>query len=78
MIYPGTIETYKLRNVPYYLSEIEQLIISGLYRVFAEDREMDNSDIVNEIKETVPLSITYKEHINQLRASAKNRARPAT
>jgi len=39
---------------------------------------MDNSDIVNEIKETVPLSITYKEHINQLRARAKNRARPAT
>jgi hypothetical protein len=59
-------------------SEIEQLIISCLYRAFAEDREMDNSDIVNEIKETVPLSITYKEHINQLRAWAKNRARPAT
>jgi SpoVK/Ycf46/Vps4 family AAA+-type ATPase len=59
-------------------SEIEQLIISGLYRAFAQDREIDNSDIVLEIKETVPLSITYEEHINQLRTWAQNRARPAT
>ena len=59
-------------------SEIEQLVISGLYRAFAEDREIGNNDILNEIKETVPLSVTYKEHINQLRAWAKNRARPAT
>ena len=59
-------------------SEIEQLIISGLYRVFAENREINNSDVVNEIKETVPLSVTDKEHVNQLRGWAKSRARPAT
>ena len=59
-------------------SEIEQLIISGLYRAFAEDREINNTDVVSEIKETVPLSVTYKEHISQLRDWAKSRARPAT
>jgi hypothetical protein len=59
-------------------SEIEQLVISGLYRAFAQDREIGNKDILNEIKETVPLSITYKEHIDELRAWAENRARPAT
>ena len=59
-------------------SEIEHLIISGLYRAFAEDREINNADVVSEIKDTVPLSVTYKEHINQLRDWAKSRARPAT
>ncbi len=29
-------------------------------------------------KETVPLSVTYKEHIDELRAWAEKRARPAT
>jgi SpoVK/Ycf46/Vps4 family AAA+-type ATPase len=59
-------------------SEIEQLVISGLYRAFAQDREISDKDILAEIKETVPLSITYKEHIDELRAWAENRARPAT
>lgn len=56
-------------------AEIEQLIISGLYRAFAEDREIEDKDIFSEIEETVPLSVTYKEHIASLRAWAENRAR---
>jgi SpoVK/Ycf46/Vps4 family AAA+-type ATPase len=59
-------------------AEIEQLIISGLYRAFAEDREIEDKDIFNEIEETVPLSVTYKEHIASLRKWAENRARAAT
>jgi hypothetical protein len=59
-------------------SEIEQLIISGLYRAFAEDRDISDNDVISEIKETVPLSVTYKEHIDELRAWAEKRARPAT
>lgn len=59
-------------------AEIEQLVISGLYRAFAEGRDLTNDDITNEIKETVPLSVTYKERIDALREWASKRARPAT
>ena len=59
-------------------AEIEQLIISGLYRAFAEGRELTNDDILHEIKETVPLSVTYQERISALRAWAGDRARSAT
>ncbi|MFH1153217.1 MAG: AAA family ATPase [Pseudomonadota bacterium] len=59
-------------------AEIEQLIISGLYRAFALGRELTDTDIVQEITETVPLSVTYRERITALREWAKNRARPAT
>ena len=59
-------------------AEIEQLIISGLYRAFAEDREISDQDILSEIKETVPLSVTYSERIDDLRTWAENRARPAS
>jgi len=56
-------------------AEIEQLIISGLYRAFAEDREIEDKDIYREIEETVPLSVTYKERIDALRSWAEKRAR---
>jgi len=59
-------------------AEIEQLIISGLYRAFAEDREIEDNDILTEIQETVPLSMTYREHIESLRTWAENRARIAS
>lgn len=59
-------------------AEIEQLIISGLYRAFAQEREIEDKDIYSEIEETVPLSVTYKEHIAALRKWAENRARSTT
>ncbi len=59
-------------------SEIEQLIISALYHAFAEDRELSDEDILYEVEETVPLSITYQEIIADLRQWAEKRARPAS
>jgi len=59
-------------------AEIEQLIISGLYHAFAEGRELEDADILQEIEETVPLSVTYQEQIAALRKWAEGRARPAT
>lgn len=56
-------------------AEIEQLIISGLYHAFAEDREIEDKDIYREIEETVPLSVTYKERVDALRSWAEKRAR---
>ncbi len=59
-------------------AEIEQLIISGLYRAFADNRELKDEDVLQEIKETVPLSVTYQERISALRNWAKKRARDAS
>lgn len=59
-------------------AELEQLIISSLYNAFAADRELQEEDIITEIGETVPLSITYKEYINSLREWAATRARAAS
>lgn len=59
-------------------SEIEQLIISGLYHAFDKDRDLIDDDILFEIQETVPSSVTFRERIDSLRDWAKNRARPAS
>jgi SpoVK/Ycf46/Vps4 family AAA+-type ATPase len=59
-------------------SEIEQLIISGLYRAFAQNRDLKDDDIFFEIEETVPLSVTYQEQIDDLRQWAETRARSAS
>ena len=54
------------------------MIISGLYNAFGEDRDLIDEDILLEIKETVPLSVTYRETIGELRNWAKDRTRPAS
>jgi len=59
-------------------AELEQLIISSLYKAFAAGDELSDEDILAEIEETVPLSITYKEHIDSLRSWAATRARAAS
>ncbi len=59
-------------------SEIEQLIISGLYHAFGKDRDLIDDDILFEIQETVPSSVTFRERIDSLRDWAENRARPAS
>jgi len=59
-------------------AEIEQLIISGLYRAFAENRDIEDKDVLKEIEETVPLSVTYQEKIELLRKWAEKRARAAS
>ncbi|MBU0680272.1 MAG: AAA family ATPase [Proteobacteria bacterium] len=72
------IEKFAVESVGFTGAELEQLVISGLYRAFAESREVSNGDILTEIKETVPLSVTYKEKIGELRQWAEKRARPAS
>jgi len=59
-------------------AEIEEAIISAMYKGFYEDREFTTSDIVEALKETVPLSKTMKERIDELRRWAETRARFAT
>jgi AAA+ superfamily predicted ATPase len=59
-------------------AEIEQSVISALYDVFYANRELSTDDMLNAARETVPLSRTMSERIDELRAWAQGRARPAS
>jgi AAA+ superfamily predicted ATPase len=59
-------------------AEIEQVVAAGLYKAFAEHRDLTENDLANAIQETVPLYETYEERIKELRNWARHRARPAT
>lgn len=59
-------------------AELEQVVISALYRAFADDRDLTDEDLDIAMKTTVPLYRTFEEKIKGLRDWAKRRARPAT
>ncbi|MFO0872451.1 MAG: AAA family ATPase [Phycisphaerales bacterium] len=59
-------------------AEIEQAVISALYDAFALGRELTTDDVLQAMRETVPLSRTMSERIASLRAWADGRARFAT
>ena len=59
-------------------SEIEQSIISAMYEAFTHGLEFNTDDIRKALSETVPLSETMEEQVEELRRWAKNRARPAS
>lgn len=59
-------------------AEIEQAVIDGLYRAFAEGREPGMPDMTLSVGETVPLSKLMSEQITGLRKWAQGRCRMAT
>ena len=59
-------------------SEIEQSIIAAMYQAFTEGREFNSEDIRKALSDTVPLSETMEEQVEELRRWAKNRARHAS
>jgi SpoVK/Ycf46/Vps4 family AAA+-type ATPase len=54
-------------------SEIEEVVVSGLYTAFAEEQPLTTQDLEREIGGTVPLSVTMAERIGSLRAWAESR-----
>lgn len=56
-------------------AEIEQAVIAGLYDAFIENRDIATADLLRNLKQSIPLSITMKENIDQLREWARDRAR---
>jgi len=58
-------------------SEIEQLIVSGLYTAFSSGLELSTEILLEEINKTAPLSVTMAERIESLRDWAEGRAVPA-
>jgi ATP-dependent 26S proteasome regulatory subunit len=65
----------KLKN--YTGAEIENIVHSALRDAFVENRDITEDDILININKTIPIAVTKKEEINQLRAWAANKARLA-
>jgi SpoVK/Ycf46/Vps4 family AAA+-type ATPase len=59
-------------------AEIEQAVVSALHDSFYARRELRTDDILKSIRETVPLSTTMRESIEELREWARCRARPVS
>jgi SpoVK/Ycf46/Vps4 family AAA+-type ATPase len=58
-------------------AEIEQVVVSALYRAAADKTALDTAHLETEIRATVPLSVTMAEKIDALRAWAEGRTVPA-
>lgn len=59
-------------------AEIEQVVIDGLYTAFDAGRDVQTIDLITGAEMSVPLSMTMKEKIDELRSWAAQRCRPAS
>ena len=58
-------------------SEIEEVVVSSLYSAFSRAGTITTESLLKEAAGTVPLSVSRAEHVDELRAWARERARPA-
>ncbi len=58
-------------------SEIEEVVVSSLYSAFSAAGAVTTESLLKEAAGTVPLSVTRAEYVDELRAWARERARPA-
>jgi hypothetical protein len=58
-------------------AEIEHCVVEGLFAAFDQGRELEGDDIARAVSETTPISVTYAEELDQMRAWASTRARAA-
>lgn len=54
-------------------AELEQCVVAGLYKAFAEGTELADRHLLGEANRTQPLSVTMSESISSLRAWARTR-----
>ncbi|MBN1946374.1 MAG: AAA family ATPase [Bradymonadales bacterium] len=59
-------------------AELEQVVVAGLYKAFARNRELELVDLEAAMAETVPLYRTCEDEIKGLRQWAQGRARAAS
>ncbi|MBI3910921.1 MAG: AAA family ATPase [Armatimonadetes bacterium] len=59
-------------------AEIEQVVVSALYDAFDAGRDITTEDLRRNVRESVPLSRTMRERIEELREWAETRARAAS
>ena len=66
------------RTVGFSGAEIEAAVVSGLYDAFGEGHDLAMGDVIDSIEQSVPLSTTMKERIDDLREWAAHRTRMAS
>ena len=54
-------------------SELEQVIVSGLFNAFTEKTELADKHLIDAIKETRPLAVLMAEDIAHIRSWSENR-----
>jgi hypothetical protein len=54
-------------------AEIEQVVIAALYRALYLKQPLNTELLIQEINSTIPLSVSRREHLQQLRAIAQDR-----
>jgi SpoVK/Ycf46/Vps4 family AAA+-type ATPase len=54
-------------------SEIEEVVVSGLYTAFSNDASLTTEALLTEVESTVPLSVTMSERVVALREWARER-----
>jgi AAA+ superfamily predicted ATPase len=54
-------------------AELEQVVITALYSALYLEQPLDTALLIKEIRQMIPLSVSRKEHLQQLRAIAKDR-----
>ena len=60
-------------------AEIEQVVVSALFTAYSDNkREVGTDDLMQAMRESVPLSVTMQEGIQKLRDWASTRARPSS
>jgi SpoVK/Ycf46/Vps4 family AAA+-type ATPase len=57
-------------------SEIEQVVVSAMYRAHAQGHSLAQQDLLDEIQQTRPLSVVMAEQVEETRNWAKSRTVP--
>jgi len=71
------LETLADASEGYSGAEIEEAIISTMFDAFYDKQELTGERLLNSLRQTVPLSRTMRENIEELRQWSVGRARPA-
>jgi len=54
-------------------SAVTQMIVSGLYAALYQKQSLTTEILMNEVRSTVPLSVSRREDVEHLRAIAQER-----
>ena len=65
-------------TVDYSGAELEQAVIAALYDAFDSGNDLSTEGLTNTLRDIVPLAITMREVIENMREWARTRARPAS
>ncbi len=59
-------------------AELEQVVVGAMFKSYADGREVDTEDLIDSVREIVPLAVTMDDQLKDLRDWARSRARRAS